>query len=233
MTIEREEPNGINVTPDKILEYLREVENIFNSMDRVKEIQEALENDEISPQDLHKVVSVPLTIISIVISNSAVYKNVNKDLAKEEKDRLKKVKGLIDKTFPALGDNNKVLAGFFQSNKEDPLKTEINRIIGVTYSTQYVGQPPKLYPEILLGLVGRKDKLLLDAVLDWDDLARLSESLTKILLREMNNSKPLVEVNQIEVKFKKNIKENIEKLENNVMQIKELFSFYNIDDIAD
>ncbi|HEY7313274.1 MAG TPA: hypothetical protein VH643_28250 [Gemmataceae bacterium] len=209
-----------------------------NTAERRRQIKAAISNLDLSEEEFFSVVPLSILRLTLALRNPDSYKSLLKTVKEEATPRLEKAKEVIEQHFTDILKHPSILHFFSlpsEGEKEGEAEDEaptaldaLNIITKVEHFPGWVGSPPAMRPASRIMFSGIDHQLLLDSTCDWDDMLYLSQTLTSMLICEMENGKSLAENHLIDLPYKDSMMTRLRSLEEDLKKLKQLAKKYGL-----
>jgi hypothetical protein len=202
------------------------------SADRLPEIKAAIANPDLSEDELFSVVPQGLFRLIVLLREPVAYHSLLSRTPKEAKQQLDKARETVERHFSDILKHPSLTRFFsapgLQREEISPLVGALNIINAVNHYSGWIGSPPKLQPSTRLALFGVDDQVLLFSTCDWDDLLFLVASIADILVCEMEQGRPLAELQMVELLDRDKMVSRLQEIEKSLEKIKLLGRLYGL-----
>jgi len=221
-------PESINTGNEMLDSDLKELFQVAAGP-RLQAVHGAIKKRNLSEPDFAKIAPPSVIRVTHALTDPENFKSLLKQCPVEVHPLLKKAKGLAQKEFSDL-PSHPAASRILEKEAEDKKpRLNYNTISRISWISEWVGKPPKLLPTVRIGLRDRRDELLLDTTVDWDDLLYLIQGLSRILTEHMEESLELGRASLLEIPDKGELSNKIGNTRANLDRLLELAPEFDIE----
>jgi len=181
---------------------------------------DVIKDQAILPKNFLERIPKDLISLCLALASPTNFQFILQKSNKKSHEILHEAKRLVEKDFIGLLEHPTVLKILQEQNKEKKSPAlNLNVISRVSAVPIWFGKPP-MVPSVRIGLLDKRDKILLDTSLDWQDLAFLIRALTEILADQLDDGLSLFKKKFLDLPFKEKLAEDIQGIEKQLERLK-------------
>jgi|GEM_PF-4741402 len=207
---------------------LPELFAICEDKEKLDAIKQAIANKDISTEEFSKVVPKVLITLSFGLADPQ-FEFLLEEINEGSVDLVKEAKSLIEKHFGNLFENKnaKSMLMKIREGQQDDVESPNDEVIrGVGYGLLWAGSPPELTPAARVAFYNRKEKILLNTTLDWEDFSVLLKNLAEVFVELLEKGKSLAELGQVDLSDSKKVADDIKETLGKLQKAKEIMPIY-------
>lgn len=216
----------------------RDLEMLFRlaKSGQFQSIKDALEDTTLSPNKIKDLVPEGFVRLTAVFTTPVLFGLVKTDCREDGRATLDEARSLFDKHFPDIGRHPSIpalVSEYFKKKKVIDLKEEKDSVSAMLDSLNVISQlehftswrvtENEILPAVRVVFSNRRNRLLLDTLMDWDDLMFIVQGLTTILRDDLRKGQQFARKRKPKIVVPESEKNRIaERISETILKLEEI-----------